>query len=347
MNGIFRPRATARGLLYLLLAVLASSPASAGQDGGHDYRYQGTPHDAFFSVDMDGPSGLVVGAAGRIFSSSDAGMNWQAETSPTPLSLLGVASAAEHAIAVGQMGVIVRRVAGQWETLDSGTQERLFDVDVNERGRSVAVGAFGTVLRSPDGGRNWERLQPQWADWFDDPDGRLGGMFEPSLYGVQVTSDGTIYVCGELSLIMRSRNGGRSWEPLLAGTNSAQEISPTLSAIRLTEQGLGFAVGQEGRVLRTRDGGQSWQRLPLDSHANLLAVDVNGQGQVVVSGMRAMYVSDDAGDSWTRLRSDDFDRGWYSEVALTPAGPVAVGHRGNIVKLVTQPLLSMAARGEK
>lgn len=347
MNRFHRLRIAARGLLCLVILNIGVNGAWANPPTEHHYPYKGTPHDAFFSIDLNGQEGLVVGAGGRILSTTDGGQSWSDQQSPTPLSLLGVSAAGAHAIAVGQMGVVVRNTAAGWEVLSSGTQERLFDVDVNERGRSVAVGAFGTVLRSPDAGDTWEALKPDWSTWFDDPDGRLGSMFEPSLYGVQVTSQGTIYACGELSLIMRSSNGGRSWEALLAGTNSSEEVSPTLSAIRMTESGLGFAVGQEGTVLRSQDAGQSWQRLDLDTHANLLAVDVDERGQVVVAGMRAVFASSDAGQTWTQLRSDDFDRGWYSEVVLTQAGPLAVGHQGRIVKINTEQRLSTAALGDK
>lgn len=319
--------------------------AQAGDTHSQEIIWQGTPHDALFSVAFNERVGYAVGAAGRILAWT-AETGWQEEVNPNPLSLLGIATAAEHTVAVGQMGVALSRQNGNWKAVDSGTPERLFDVDVNATGQAIAVGAFGAVLASTNGGQQWQSVKPQWGGWFGDPDGRLGDFFEPSVYGVQIQADGTAFACGELSLIMHSTNGGQDWTRVHAGSSSSAGVSPTLSAIRIAESGLGFAVGQEGTVLRTRDGGQSWSSVDLGTHANLLAVDVSTQGEVVIAGMRAMFTSRDGGASWEQIRSADLDRGWYSEVAWTEQGALAVGHQGQILMLRLPRMLSMATDGE-
>src|SRR3546814_13250645 len=43
----------------------------------------------------------------------------------------------------------------KWTPVDSGSKSRLFAVHLNPRGDAVAVGEFGTVLVSGDGGQSW------------------------------------------------------------------------------------------------------------------------------------------------------------------------------------------------
>lgn len=329
----------------IVFSTALGSWAQAGEGLKQEIIHQGTPHDALFSVAMSEQGGFAVGAAGQILR-FDQNAGWQLESSPNPLSLLGIATAADHTLAVGQMGLTLTRRNGQWEEVESGTPERLFDVDVNRSGQAIAVGAFGALLVSADAGQQWQSVKPQWAGWFGDPDGRLGGFFDPSLYGVQIQDDGSAFACGELSLIMHSSNGGQDWVRVHAGSSSSAGVSPTLSAIRIARSGLGFAVGQEGAVLRTRDGGKSWSSVDLQTHANLLAVDLSAQGGVLIAGMRAMFLSRDEGESWEQIRSTDLDRGWYSEVAWTEQGALAVGHQGQILKLTLPRMLSMATDGE-
>ena len=129
---------------------------------------------------------------------------------------------------------------------------RLFNVSVNSRGVGVAVGAFGALLRTVDGGVSWQPIERDWKSVFRDGDMRLGDFFMPSLYGVQVNEDNRVWVVGELALAMRSPDGGETWQITHAGGNDSEGVEPTLSAVHVRSDGTGFAVGQEGYVLKTR-----------------------------------------------------------------------------------------------
>lgn len=296
----------------------------------------GIPHEALFDVDFDGATGYAVGAGGEILRSADGGATWTREETPTRLSMLGVSVRGDHAIAVGQMGaVLVRGSDGKWTEVQSGTQERLFSVGVNTDGTALAVGAFGALLRSTDGGRTWVPSAPQWTGTFKDTAGRLGDFFEPSMYSVQLADDGRAWVVGELGLAMRSVDGGQTWQIGHAGESSVDGVAPTLFALSVRADGTGFAVGQEGYLLKTEDDGVSWTAVERPTHANLLGVSASADGSVLATGMRDMLISTDHGATWKRVEGADVATGWYSGAAHPQDGgaPLAVGNAARILRV--------------
>lgn len=296
----------------------------------------GIPHEALFAVDFDGATGIAVGAGGEILRTTDGGANWMRETTPSRLALLGVAVRGERAIAVGQMGVVLVRTAdGRWNQVESGTEERLFGVDLNAQGVAIAVGAFGALLRSTDGGQSWVNAAPAWAGIFEDTAGRLGDFFEPSMYGVQIADDGRAWVVGELALVLHSDDAGARWQVGHSGRSRVDGVDPTLFGLSMRADGSGVAVGQEGYVLVSSDGGASWRSIERPTHANLLSVHSSADGLVVATGMREMLISRDSGASWTPVRGEDIATGWYSGAARPgdAGAPLVVGNAGRILRL--------------
>jgi photosystem II stability/assembly factor-like uncharacterized protein len=323
---------------WFALSVLAaglSIPAYAAQSNIKTL-HSGTQHEAFFGVSFEGNLGYAVGAGGSIYASADKGQSWARQETPSQLSLFGVALKNNRAIAVGQFGLILTKQGDQpWQPADSGTTERLFSVGLNSSGVAVAVGSFGTLLRSSDFGRSWEKVAVKWEGNFEDPSGRLGSFFEPSLYGVQVNEDGRVLACGELLLIITSEDGGQTWDFRNAGGSTDAGVSPTLSGITLRSDNVGYAVGQEGTIYKTVDAGVSWQALPPTTNANLLGVGTQSNGLVIITGMRQMRMSFDDGSKWYSVKGSDISSGWYSGVAFMPGStaPVVVGNRSRMLQI--------------
>jgi photosystem II stability/assembly factor-like uncharacterized protein len=292
----FRALRCSAVLSAALLATVASPLQAAAM---HLQRVQiGTAHRALFDVAFAGGEGYAVGAEGRVMRSADGGATWAAEPTDTRLTLLAVALNGSHRIAVGQMGVAaVRSAAGQWSTVSTGTEERLMGVDVDAAGHAVAVGSFGAVLRSEDGGQQWTPVAVDWATLIE------GGL-EPHLYAVQALGDDRFVAVGESGLILQSIDGGQTWI-------RRNQSDASLFAIHVRADGVGYAVGQTGTLLKTVDGGEQWTRVEVPANANLLGVHATDDGRVVVPGMREMLVSEDDGASWQQLRDGDVARVWY------------------------------------
>lgn len=319
-------------VFVLMMAFLAFSGRSWAVEGiSVTTLVEGVAHSALHGIDVDNGLGVAVGTAGAILESTDDGAHWAAsKATPTDLSLLAVAVKADHAIAVGQLGVVLVREKGTWTKVDAGTDARLLAVDVNSSGRAVAGGQFGTLLKSEDGGKTWSSVAPTW-DAIKDPNGV--GTSEPHVYSVVVDELGVITVAGEFGMILRSDDGAASWRVI----KPIESRSPTLNALS-QPSGPGdssFAVGQSGELLTSSDGGMTWMRCTATTEQSFLGVAASSGGLVVASGMRVMYVSPNAGLSWTRLDQGDFSTDWYQAVRSTsrPNVLLAVGHSGKIVQI--------------
>jgi len=289
--------------------------------------HTGTSQQALFAVAMRDDVGIAVGADGEVQETTDSGQSWQQTAPPTKAALLGVVLLSKCAVAVGQAGVIVRRDAsGTWTSIESGTTNRLFAVAGNASGAMVAVGAFGTILKSADYGEHWTAMAPQWSAY--TPQGE-----DPHLYAVQVGVDGSITIAGEFGLILRSGDDAQTWTPVHKGEAS-------LFALELRPDGQGYAVGQSGEVLRTEDSGSTWKALDAGGNANAIYLGVQSlpSGRVIVVGMYGLLVSDDHGASWAHLGSDRMGAQWYAGLAGRAPEPLAfaVGMSGRIARLVTR-----------
>lgn len=306
-------------------ALLAASVATAGAPPATtlDVLRAGTAHEAVYCIDVQGKEALAVGAPALLFESDDGGHGWRkVEHGLTASALLGCSLKQGVGLVVGQAGTILRREKEQtaWAAVVSGSTSRLFDIDLNASGQAVAVGAFGTVLRSGDGGKTWTQVAIDWANF--NPEG-----LEPHLYGVTVDDGGAITVVGEFELILRSTDGGATW-------NAAHGGEASLFDLAIGRDGFGYAVGQKGTVLRTSDGGATWAAERTPTQVNLLGVKIRDDGAVLATGMRALLRGTKGRADWTVATPGDVATTWYQGVAAGSGGQwIVTGHRGRIVEL--------------
>lgn len=298
----------------------ASLPAAA-KDATLEVLVSGTAHEALFAMDFDGDRGIAVGARGDIQTTTDGGKTWAKSKIDTELALLGVHLDSSRAIAVGQTGALFLKSADSaWQKVDSNTTKRLFAVRSSAEGVAVAVGEFGAIQLSQDGGKTWHSLAIDWALMGTD------GGAEPHLYGVDIAADGAISAVGEFGLVIRSTDGGRSWKRHNFGTAS-------LFAIEIREDGVGYAVGQDGYALKTSDRGLTWQCIDVGSKAILNGVSSTPDGKVGISAMREMMTSQDDGVTWVAVEHPEIETIWYVGIAMRDFGVLAAGQAGRIVRV--------------
>ena len=165
-----------------------------------------TPFDRhFFGVVAPGGGRVrVVGDFGLQLASENGGESWRCVPREEDVILGRISPAGPDFVGVGEFGTIERLPKGELPGVRGvlhGVPEDfyVFDAWLDESGRwGVAVGLGGTVVRSEDGGANWER-----AD--------VGLVSD--LYGVGGAGD-RVVVVGEGGTIAVSDDRGKSFELL-------------------------------------------------------------------------------------------------------------------------------------
>lgn len=301
------------GALLTMVATLVASVAPVFAAKASDVRLvrSGIAHDMLFDLAFEGAYGVAVGSFGSVLLSDDGGDAWHlADVPGAKLALLGTAISAGRCLAVGQGGtVLVADDCRNWQVADSGSNERLMAVGLNTNGLAYAVGAFGTVLRSEDGGHSWRAVELDWSAL--SPTGA-----EPHLYDVHVSGNGAVTLVGEFGLILRSRDGD-DWRIAHSGEQS-------LFALAVSGD-MAYAVGQGGVVLVSNDGSEDWHPLKSGTSAILTGVWSDGTGRVIASGLNTILHSEDGGRSWRQ--SDAGAHAHAAHMAIAASESVGGGQR--------------------
>jgi len=108
----------------------------------------------------------------------------------------------------------------------------------------------------------------------------------------------TGYVAGNNGLIMRTINGGKSWNAITTSINK------NLNSISFLNSSLGVAVGDSGAVLITSNGGSSWSATQTGTSTRFNHIMFYGEGSAVILADNGNILrTTDAGSSWTTIQN--------------------------------------------
>jgi photosystem II stability/assembly factor-like uncharacterized protein len=225
--------------------------------------------------------GWAVGHDGVILHSEDAGETWHKQLDGWQTG---------HILRAGAQ-VWLRRVEAQLEALQGSDDEALLlqldaaEMALDEAEREIelgpnrplldvwfadeqhgyAIGAFNYFFVTTDGGRTWQ-----------DGSARVPNPEVLHLYSIHPIAEQTLLMAGEFGLLLRSRDGGASWEQL--------ELDYPGSLFTVTGgYGDAWVAGLRGNVFYSADDGDSWRHVELDTEASLL-------GGCALSRQRAVFV---------------------------------------------------------
>jgi len=228
------------------------------QDGGRTWqrRPSGTTKTLSALSFADHEHGFIVGSGGTLLATDDAGATWRPQNSGTKDHLLGVyALSRVRVFAVGAFGILLSTSDGgrswskqelKWDTLierivkEGGYVEpNLNAVYFSSPEVGWAVGEFGVVLNTKDGGQTWTSQ-------------RYGSVL-PQLYGIQFQDDRSGWAIGQAGSLIQTRDGGQHWSSV------ELETKRDFYAVSLSGE-RGVIVG-DGVVLVSHDGGSSWKSM--------------------------------------------------------------------------------------
>ena len=232
---------------------------------------------------VDGAVGWAVGTYGTILRSTDGGVTWTQQVTPTTANLYGVAAIdGRTAWAVGQAGtVLCTRDGGRtWRAQDSHVTTTFFSVTAVSAKKAWAVGDRGLVRATEDGGKTWRRQYSKTTQ---------------HLYSVTFTDGLRGWTCGGAGRLLSTKDGGRHW--LLQRTM----VSEGLHAVSFIDKKYGVAVGAAGGLLSSRDGGRSWRPSDVRQTTSLRAVKMVSRNLVYATGAAGAFLtSRDGGRTWVK-----------------------------------------------
>lgn len=129
-------------------------------------------------------------------------------------------------------------------------------------------------------------------------------LVERSLLLDGYSVEGLAIVVGERGHILRSEDGGRSWNQAEVPTRA------TLTGVYLHDKTLGWAVGHDQVILRTKDGGKTWQLLDAQPEAESPLLDIwfaDAQHGFALGAYGLFLETEDGGETWSERRVGDGD----------------------------------------
>jgi photosystem II stability/assembly factor-like uncharacterized protein len=317
-------------IAQLLVTLIPLSAAAQSVDsslyGGLRWRMIG-PFRGGRSIAVSGVEGqpnlFYFGAVGGgLWKSANAGETWEPIFDGQPIGSIG-------ALAVSQSSPNVIYV---------GTGEADFRSNIT----------YGNgVYKSTDGGKTWNdiglRASQHVSRIVVDPR-------NPQI--VLVAAMGSAYGPGEERGVFRSTDGGVTWKKVLYkdpdtgaidvqfDPDNSQTVYAALVYDRRPPWSTYAPTTKGGTIYKSSDGGATWQPitgggLPSGEIGRIGLAVARGTGGKRVYALidtkedkdRGLYRSDDAGQTWARVRSDPRidSRGWYfGEVVVDPTNPDVV-----------------------
>lgn len=201
------------------------------------------------------------------------------------------------------------------------------DPDVVFAGQLFPLFDEAGIYRTTDGGLLWQQVYL--------PDTALT-TFQPVDIAIDPQDPDRIYA-GILTgitparsfLVLRSTDGGDSWDEVLAG-DGFKFPKVALDPVRPLSVTVGFSTGGVTEIFSSTDGGDTWEGSTVGcaSLADLTA-DPSVEGRLFAACINALIVSPDQGRSWAVIDDAGLPPDRARSVAIAPTSPRTL-HVGNL-----------------
>jgi photosystem II stability/assembly factor-like uncharacterized protein len=261
----------------------------------------------------DGMSIWGVGDGGFIARTTDGGISWRQEQSPSDEDLVAIAGRDDGSKlwTIGRNGTILASDGqGKWQPQTSHTDQDLHALYKSPTGRLWAVGdqiilvsddgeswtpfgfrstptlrtySFWSIAGSQDGQTLWLGASQGYVFKSTDAGGNwktAGPSSTETANALLVSPDGSRVLVGkDDGAIFRTTNKGDYWTILSTSSNPIRSLSLASTTGEI------WAVGDNGTLLYSADDGLSWNTTGLGTRDDLSALFVESTGtKVVISG---------------------------------------------------------------
>jgi photosystem II stability/assembly factor-like uncharacterized protein len=287
---------------------------------------------------------LAAGAAPAAASPATDVLDLPAPPSTLALKrpLSGIAVQGSTALAVGVRGtILVSRDAGKsWKQAAVPLSADLTTVRFSAPGVAWALGHDSVVLRSADSGQTWTRvldgrILPALMKKHYQPLASAGsaeatevlaeldravrqsatpGVLPYPFLDIRIGVDGEGFLVGAFGLLLRTKDGGKSWEPWLE--KAANDRRMHLYALEQGADGAVYLAGEQGLLRRYDRDASRFTALESPYAGTFFGIRANGTA-LVAYGLRGnAFVSEDNAATWKPLALG----GAATVVAAVPLG---------------------------
>ncbi len=342
--------------LAVLVAAMAASPCAAAV----------LVKDNLYGVKALGPAeAWAVGNFGSIYHTTDAGKTWEARDSGTKVPLFAVdfAPGGSDGWIVGKSSLVLHSGDGgrTWKPQKSAcpAEKHLFNVQAIDAKTVWAVGDWGAIEFTRDGGETWENKSlGTFTIKTESTGGRVQNTITSDviLYDVSFPDPKHGYIAGEFGTLLATEDGGETWERRNLGTDK------TLFGVGFATAEKGWVTGIDGLILHTRDGGRSWEVqhgsteagsleelgfLETIKNPGLYDVAVAGQYGVVVGDTGNVLTTADGGETWTPRALPEKQRlVWLRAVSIIPGTHGFVVGAGGFAAAIDHDQIVLPAGGD-
>ncbi|MGN8342446.1 WD40/YVTN/BNR-like repeat-containing protein [Pseudomonas sp. SMV71] len=236
----------------------------------------------------------------------------------TQATVLAAGWAGERMVGVGDHGVVLLSddQGKQWRQARSvPLSTPLTGVSFVDARRGWAVGHWGAILATTDGGESWQ-IQ------------RLSTEEDRPLFAVHFFNARQGVAVGLWSLVLTTEDGGRTWaEQAVHAPPGATRADLNLIGLFADGRGTLYATAEHGQVLRSDDHGKNWRYLDTGYEGTLWSGAVLADGRLLLGGQRGTLLQGSAdGKRFRRVPTQS--KGSVTAVAVAGAQVLAVGLDG-------------------
>ena len=242
--------------------------------------------------------GFAVGHDGVILATSDAGRHWTLQFDGKRANAQVLAAAQGRVTLARETHDEAALKEAQAELDDAqaaqqaGASRPLLSVWFRYEREGFAVGSYGQIFRTDDGGKTWAFV---------------GGLPNPDKLhynAIGATPGGSLVIAGEAGRVYRSANKGATWTLLETGYKGhLYGVLGVPSATRSGAESL-LAFGFGGHVFRLDDEARGWEQRVSGARKSLVAGAVRGATVVLACQDGGLVTSRDGGATFQYLPGD-------------------------------------------
>jgi len=255
----------------------------------------------------------------------------------TLAQIMGATAAGKHIVGVGDYGIVLlsdEEGKNFHQAAAVPVSSTLTAVYFADEKNGWAVGHWGVILNTADGGEHWsiQRVDTQVdrplfsVHFFDAQEGIAvglwslvltthdggkawvtntlpvppdGGKTDRNLFKAFASPKGTLFIAAERGLVLRSEDRGKTWQYMVTGYKGSFWSGLALKGGTL------LVAGLRGTIYRSTDDGHTWQAINSGVQSSITDMVQVGDKVVAVGLDGVQVTSVDEGATFTSTQRDD------------------------------------------